>query len=125
MMVSAVGRKLKPLANERRSRRGYQRDGRQQNLQPKRRSQSPTRLDGSVIPAKFLPFQIVCCFNRLTLGNTNHKFDALTPSPESTAFDEFGTIWLIQPQAFQKNFKLLYLQGFPPQGIPLKRRFHL
>jgi hypothetical protein len=80
---------------------------------------------GSVIHAKFPPFPIVCCFNRLTLGSTN-AFAALTPWPESRAFNEFGTIRLIRASSVPKKLQGTVFTGFPTsKGIPLKERFHL
>ena len=61
--------------------------------------------DGRAIHAKFPPFPIVCWSTK-----TPSMFS--TPWPESTSFNEFGTIGLGRPQ---KNLKVPYLQGFPPQ----------
>jgi hypothetical protein len=65
-------------------------------------------------------YQISAVSNRLL----EHKnaFDVSTPWPESTSFNEFGTIGLGRPQ---KNSKVPYLQGFPPQRASTQKGFHL
>jgi hypothetical protein len=50
--------------------------------------------------------------NRLRAIAKDWNTDRAMPLPESTSFNEFGTIGLSRPQ---KNLKVPHLQGFPPQ----------